>query len=167
MRRDTVKAAVCGTMFAVGIASCLVAPQCAQAADWSDWSAVKQASCYGGADEPWETTTATGKHITSSTKYVAVPMNRVVSKKTWGKLSKSQKYRFFYYGERVQLLRKCKCKTKTHKLTVRIEDCGGFSGCGGKYKGKWTERLFDLTPCVYGKLHVDGLGWVKFRYEVR
>ena len=162
-----IKGAVAAVLFTVGVSMCLAAPKMAHAASWSAWSDVKQASCYGGADEPWETHTATGKRITSKTKYIAVPMNRVTSKKCWLKLSKSQKYRFFYYGEKIKLVRKCKCKVKIHKVVVRVEDCGGFSGYYGIRKGKRIERLFDLTPAVKKSLHVDGLGWVRFRYEVR
>lgn len=159
-RHNAIKAAVCCLLFAVGVAACLIAPQCALAASWSSWSDYKQASCYGGPSEPWETVTATGKQIGPSSKYVAVPMNRVISKKCWKKLNPSQKKRFFFYGEKLQI------KHGKKTLTVTVQDCGGFSGYYGIRKGKKVERLFDLTPGVYRHLKVDGLGFVRFRYEV-
>ena len=84
-------------------------PTAAYAYDWSVWiSRVNgkkvQYSTYGPYEG--ETITATGKRITNSTKYVAVPMQYIVKKSTWRK-HKSLVYRktHFYYGEKIQLKR--------------------------------------------------------------
>lgn len=126
-------------------------------ASWSAKSSVVQASEYG--PDEGETITATGKRIGYTQKYVAVPMDRVVSKAYWKKLSKEAKYRYFYYGERLKL----HCGKRSSVVTV--QDCGGFSGYGGTYKGKWRPRLFDCTPGAQKALGFSGLAFVSFRYE--
>lgn len=155
-----IRAALAAIVLICLIAVMLLAPSSAHARTWSKWSSVFQASCYAGDDEPWEQVTATGKRITDSVRYVAVPAERVVSKTMWKKLDKAQKYRFFYYGERLRI------KHGKRVVTVTVQDCGGFLSCGGYHNGSWVRRMFDLTPAVSSGLRINGLGWVKFRYEV-
>lgn len=158
-RDRALKAAVASIVLVCAVAVIMIAPAKAHGASWSKWSGVVQASCYAGDDEPWEKVTATGKRITGKVRYVAVPVERVVSKAMWSKLDSSQKYRFFYYGERLQI------RHGKRNMTVTVQDCGGFASCGGYRNGTWVRRMFDLTPAVSQGLKVGGLGWVRFRYE--
>ena len=132
--------------------------QPAHAATWSKKSDYVQASCYGPYEG--ETITATGKRITNSTPYIAVPMGNIVSKSRWKKLSNKEKQRRFYYGERLRLWK------GKRSVVVTVQDCGGFAGCGGYKDGKWRQRIFDCTPYVFHKLGFSGVAMVKFQYEV-
>lgn len=124
---------------------------------WSSKSNYKQASCYGPYEG--ETITATGKYITNKTKYVAVPYQRIVSKKKWKKLNKKNKYKYFYYGQKIKLYH-------GHKsIIVSVQDCGDLLSSGCYYKGKWRSRLFDLTPVVFNKLKIHDVGLVKFKWK--
>lgn len=86
-----------------------------------------------------------------------MPYQRIVSKPTWTKLTKSAKRRYFYYGERIQL------KRGKHRVTATVQDCGGFNGCGYYRKNQWIPRLFDCTPAVFGALKFSGTATVKWR----
>ena len=136
----------------------IVTPNLAIAqSSWSAKSAYKQVSCYGPYEG--ETITATGKYITNDTKYIAVPYQRIVSKKTWKHLSKKNKYKYFYYGQKIRLSRGNK------HIIASVQDCGGFLNYGCYYKGKWRQRLFDLTPAVFNKLKIYDIGLVKFQWK--
>ena len=138
----------------------LTAPAMAKTT-YSQWQGKVQASCYGPYEG--ECVTATGKRITSKTKYIAVPREKIVSKATWKKLGKASKSRFFYYGERVQL--KHKVGKRTYYCTATVEDCGGFGGCGcSTASGTWIPRMFDCTPAVFKALHFSGVATVSWRY---
>ena len=128
----------------------------AMPAEASSWSGFYQTSVYGPYEG--ETTCATGKRITYSTKYVAVPMERIVSKEKWKRLSAKNKKQYFYYHEKLTL------KHGNYTCVVWVEDCGGFGSYGGYYKGKWRKRMFDLQPAVKKALHVGGTDFVKFKY---
>ena len=106
-----------------------------------------QASCYGPYEG--EYTTALGTRITKKTKNVAVPMQKIVSKKLWQAGSYKYKRSHFYYGDRI--------KFKRGKKTVvaKVVDCGGFYGCGCYYKGAWIARDFDLQPAVFTALGMN------------
>ena len=106
-----------------------------------------QASCYGPYEG--EYTTALGTRITYSTKGVAVPMQKIVSKKKWKASSYQYKCNHFYYGERI--------KFKRGKKTVvaKVVDCGGFYGSGCYYKDAWIPRNFDLQPAVFTALGMN------------
>lgn len=122
----------------------------------NSWIGYAQASCYGPYEG--EFTTATGKTITNSTYYIAVPIGRVVSRSTWNSMSASGKRTHFYYHETIYLTR------NGHTVKASVEDCGGFGGIGTTYNGKWCDRLFDLTPAVFHALGINGTGIVKWRY---
>ena len=157
MLKRILAAAVVGSL-----AVCAICALCqpAHAATWSKKSDVVQASCYGPYEG--ETITATGRRITNSTPYIAVPMGNIVSKSRWKKLSKAEKKRRFYYHQRIKLTNVGNGKS----VTCYVEDCGGFAGCGGTYKGKYRQRIFDCTPYVFKKLGFNGLAFVRFQYEV-
>lgn len=134
----------------------LVATHDADAAPWVSSVDGKRVeySTYGPYEG--ESITATGRKITNSTKYVAVPYQLLVSKKTW-KSHKSRSYRVkhFYYHQKLTL------KKGICVVTVQVEDCGGFYGYGGAKR----YRLFDLTPAVFNALGVGkGTGVLKWRY---
>lgn len=144
----------CCAIVLIAICVILLAP--VAMAEASTWSKVYQASCYGPYEG--ETITATGKRITSKTRYVAVPRNRIVKKSKWKKLSKTNKKLYFYYHEKIKL------RHGRYKVTAYIEDCGGFGSYGTYRKGKWVKRMFDLTPAVFKDLHIHGVGFVEFKY---
>ena len=148
----------CAVVLAVGISACVCGS--AYAATYSKWiSKVDGKSVQYSTYGPYESSggyTATGRRITYSTRYIAVPSQYIVSKSTWLK-HKSLVYRktHFYYHEKIQL------RKGNRTVTCSVEDCGGFKGYGGsKY-----ERLFDITPAVYNALGVgQGVGVVKWRF---
>lgn len=159
MRRRIARAVLsAAASIAIAFSACLVAPSSALA-DWAPWvSKVNgkkvQYSTYGPYEG--ENITATGKRITNSTKYIAVPMQMVVSKKTW-KSHKSRAYRLthFYYHEKIKL------KVGKRTVVATVEDCGGFFGFGGSR----YERLFDITPAVFNTLRVGkGTGILSWTY---
>ena len=106
-----------------------------------------QASCYGPYEG--EYTTALGTRITYSTKGVAVPMQKIVSKKQWQAGNSQYKRSHFYYGERIKLKRSKKT------VVAKVVDCGGFYSCGCYYKGAWITRDFDLQPAVFTALDMN------------
>jgi len=119
--------------------------------DVQKWSKKVEFSTYGPYEG--ENTTATGKKITNSTKYIAVPMQMIVSKSHWNKLSAKNKMSHFYYHEKLIL------KRGAHKVKVLVEDCGGFYGFGTSS----TPRYFDCTPAVFNALGSGkGTGTVRF-----
>lgn len=109
-------------------------------------------SCYGPYEG--ECRTATGRTITNGTYYVAVPMSRIVSYSSWKKKSQEGKRHYFYYHEKVYL------KNGSRTCTAYVEDCGGF----GYMKSYGYYRLFDLTPAVFHKLGISGIGTVTWHY---
>ena len=100
---------------------------------------------------------ANGSTVTTKSMAVAVPWNKVVSKKAWKKGSKAYKRTHFYYGEKIELKHgKCKC-------IVKVNDCGGFGSYGQYYKGKWRPRLFDLQVAVKKKLRCGSTDIIRWR----
>lgn len=150
--------AVLTAALSLSLAAAMTMPATALAS-WAPW--VKsvdgkkvQYSTYGPYEG--ENITATGKRITNSTKYIAVPVQMVVSKKTW-KSHKSRAYRLthFYYHEKIKL------KVGKRTVVATVEDCGGFLGFGGSR----YERLFDITPAVFNTLRVGkGTGTLSWTY---
>lgn len=135
------------------------------ATKWSGWQDAKQATFYtdmGG--------TASGRIIKPKSKYVAVDMSRVVSKKRWKKGSAKFRRSHFWYGEKLQL-RRINGKYKGKVRTVTVADCGSFCGAGqmlGRGKNaRWIDRWFDLTNGArLGFITWDeGVGAVTWRYE--
>lgn len=146
------------TAFVVMIAlwGFLAASEVGFATEWSNWQSVKQASYYGGYGS------ASG--IKAKNK-VAVPIERVVSKKKWKRLSKKNKSRYFYYGERLSL-QVVKGKHKGKKRTFTVVDCGGFGYVSGRYKGRSVGRWYDLhEDGISGFLgRSEGVCYVRWRY---
>lgn len=109
-------------------------------------------SCYGPYEG--ECTTATGRTITNSTYYVAVPVSRVTSYSSWKKMTQTNKRKYFYYHETVYL------KNGSRTVKASVEDCGGFANM----KSYGYYRLFDLTPAVFHALGISGIGTVSWHY---
>lgn len=109
-------------------------------------------SCYGPYEG--ECTTATGHAITNGTYYVAVPISRIVSYSSWKTKSQKDKRHYFYYHEKVYL------KNSSRTCIAYVEDCGGFE----YMKSYGYYRLFDLTPAVFHKLGISGIGTVTWHY---
>ena len=122
----------------------------------SKWYGPVQVSFYTLAENG--PVTASGYRMTESSLGVAVPIQTVVSKKTWKRGSASFKKTHFYYGEKIKL------KHGKYTCTARVVDCGGFGSYGCYYKGKWRKRLFDLQPAVKRKLHCGDVGIVKWAH---
>lgn len=150
--------AVLTAALSLSLAAAMAVPATALAS-WAPW--VKsvngkkvQYSTYGPYEG--ENITATGKRITNSTRYVAVPYQRIVSKSTW-KSRKSRSYRLthFYYHEKIKL------KVGKRTVVAWVEDCGGFLGFGGSR----YDRMFDITPAVFNALGVGkGTGTLSWTY---
>lgn len=109
-------------------------------------------SCYGPYEG--ECVTATGRTITNGTYYVAVPVGKVTSYSSWKHMSQSNKRKYFYYHEKIYL------KNGSRTCVAHVEDCGGFQ----YMKSYGYYRLFDLTPAVFHKLGISGIGTVRWHY---
>lgn len=119
------------------------------------WHGPVQASHYTIAENGSQT--ASGIRMTNSSMCVAVPMNKVCSRTKWKRGSSYFKRTHFYYGEKLRL------KKGSRTCTVRVADCGGFGRCGGYYKGKWRQRMFDLQPAVKRYLRCGGLSYIYWK----
>lgn len=133
-------------------AAFLATPQDAEAKAKITWNSPVQCSYYTEYGM-----TASGAKAASKTMGVAVPYNKVVSKKTWKKGSAKFKRTHFYYGEKLVL------KHGKRTATVKVVDCGGFGSYGQTYKGKWAPRLFDLQIAVKKKLKAGDTDIITWR----
>ena len=131
----------------------LLGPSSAEAKTKVTWNSPVQCSYYTECGAR----TASGTAVTSKSMGVAVPYNKVVSKKTWKKGSKAYKRSHFYYGEKLEL------KHGKRTVKVKVVDCGGFGYCGQYYKGKWAPRLFDLQIAVKKKLKCGSTDIITWR----
>ena len=107
----------------------MASPDFAKAKEKVTWNDPVQCSYY----TPTGSKCANGYSYTWNTKAmrVAVPYDKIVSKKTWKKGSKKFKQTHFYYGEKLEL------KHSNRTVKVKVVDCGGFGYSGQYYKGKW------------------------------
>lgn len=137
-------------LFVVALFACFLSPSDAQAA--TKWNSSVQCSYYTEYGK-----TASGVRATSKSMGVAVPINKVVSKKKWKKGSAKYKRTHFYYGEKLVL------KHGKRTVKVKVVDCGGFGSYGIRYKGKWAPRLFDLQIAVKKKLHCKSTDIIQWR----
>lgn len=132
----------------------------ASATEWSKWKAPKQASYYTELGA-----TASGRTIKPGSKFVAVDMSRVVSKKRWLKGSEKFRSSHWYYGQRIQIQSMSK---KKKPVTVTVADCGSFGWAGQYWKGKYRPRWFDLTNSArkaVGLKASAGVCVVRWRYQ--